>query len=127
MAARNTGNPLRLYLLGGLFLFWCALICLRLFYLQVFRYGDFEQRAQHQQQRTIDVSAKRGNIYDRAGNELAMSVQVDSAFAVPSEMPDLPGTSRWSAASRAAMRALRWRTAGRIRPSAGSLEKPTPM
>ena len=92
MAARNTGNPLRLYLLGGLFLFWCALICFRLFYLQVFRYGDFEQRAQQQQQRTIDVSAKRGNIYDRAGNELAMSVQVDSAFAVPSEMPDLPGT-----------------------------------
>ena len=92
MTARNQGNPLRLYLLGGLFLFWCAVICFRLLYLQIFRYGDFEQRAQHQQQRTIDVSPKRGVIYDRAGNELAMSVQVDSAFAVPSEMPDLPGT-----------------------------------
>jgi cell division protein FtsI (penicillin-binding protein 3) len=92
VAARNSGNQLRLYLLGGLLLCWCALICLRLVYLQIFRYGDFEQRAQHQQQRTIDVSAKRGIIYDRAGHELAMSVQVDSAFAVPSEMPDLPGT-----------------------------------
>ena len=92
MAARSTGNHLRLYLLGGLLLCWCALICLRLFYLQIFRYGDFELRAQHQQQRTIDVSPKRGIIYDRAGHELAMSVQVDSAFAVPTEMPDLPGT-----------------------------------
>jgi cell division protein FtsI (penicillin-binding protein 3) len=92
VAARSTGNHLRLYLLGGLLLCWCALIGVRLVYLQIFRYGDFEQRAQHQQQRTIDVSPKRGIIYDRAGHELAMSVQVDSAFAVPSEMPDLPGT-----------------------------------
>jgi len=81
-----------MYLLGGFFLFWFVVICFRLVYLQIFRYGDFEQRAQHQQQRTIDVSSKRGIIYDRAGNELAMSVQVDSAFAVPSEIPDLPQT-----------------------------------
>src|SRR3974390_3940268 len=89
MAAR-TANNLRLYILSGCLLFWCALICLRLIYLQIFRYGDFEQRAQHQQQRTIEVSPKRGIIYDRAGHELAMSIQVDSAFAVPSEIPDLP-------------------------------------
>src|SRR6516225_6624073 len=91
MSAART-DKFRLYLLGGALVFWCAVICLRLVYLQVFRYGDFEQRAQRQQQRTIDVSAKRGIIYDRHGNELAMSIQVDSAFAVPSEMPDLPGT-----------------------------------
>ena len=30
--------------------------------------------------------------YDRAGRELAMSVSVDSAFAVPTEIPDLAGT-----------------------------------
>ena len=88
----RTSDKLRLYLLGGGLIFWCAIICLRLVYLQVFRYGDFEQRAQHQQQRAIDVSAKRGIIYDRHGNELAMSIQVDSAFAVPSEIPDLADT-----------------------------------
>ena len=82
----------RLYLLGGILFFWCCVICLRLVWLQVFRYGDFEQRAQHQQQRTFEVSAKRGIIYDRSGHELAMSIQVDSAFAVPSEIPDLPNT-----------------------------------
>ena len=85
----STGNH-RLYLLGGLLLLWCAVICLRLVYLQIFRYGDFQQRADHQQQRAVNVSAKRGIIYDRQGNALAMSIMVDSAFAVPSEVPDLP-------------------------------------
>ena len=87
--ARSSANY-RISVLGGLLLLWCCVICLRLVYLQIFRYGDFEQRAQHQQQRTIDVSPKRGIIYDRGGHELAMSMLVDSAFAVPTEIPDLP-------------------------------------
>ncbi|MGA9470834.1 MAG: penicillin-binding protein 2, partial [Terriglobales bacterium] len=66
-----------------------VVICLRLVYLQIFCYGDFERRAQHQQQRSFELSAKRGVIYDRAGHELAMSIQVESAFLVPSETPDL--------------------------------------
>jgi cell division protein FtsI (penicillin-binding protein 3) len=87
-STRTAGNH-RLYLLGGVMLFWCAIICLRLVYLQIFCYGDFQQRAEHQQQRSVNVSAKRGIIYDRQGNELAMSIMVDSAFAVPTEVPDL--------------------------------------
>jgi cell division protein FtsI (penicillin-binding protein 3) len=84
--ARNS-TKLRLYLLAGLFVLWSCGICTRLVYLQIFRYGTFEQRAQHQQQRTEEVSARRGIIYDRYGNELAMSINVDSIFAVPTEMP----------------------------------------
>ena len=90
-SSRNVTDS-RLYLLGAVLILWCAAICLRLVYLQIFRYGSFEQRAQHQQQRTVEVSARRGIIYDRAGHELAMSVAVDSAFAVPTEIPDLAGT-----------------------------------
>jgi len=89
--ARHETNR-RLYLLSAILILWCSFICLRLVYLQVFRYGDFEQRAQRQQQRTTDVAAKRGIIYDRAGRELAMSISVDSAFAVPTEIPDLTQT-----------------------------------
>jgi cell division protein FtsI (penicillin-binding protein 3) len=69
---------------------WCAAICGRLVYLQVFSYGKFVAQAAHQQQRAIPLTAKRGIIYDRAGRELAMSVLVDSAFAVPTEVKDLP-------------------------------------
>ena len=79
-------------MLAGMLLLWCGVISFRLVYLQIFRYGDFQQRAEHQQQRSIDVSPKRGIIYDRQGRELAMSIQVDSAFAVPTEAPDLPNT-----------------------------------
>jgi cell division protein FtsI (penicillin-binding protein 3) len=71
---------------------WLLTICVRLVYLQIFCYGDFERRAQHQQQRSFELSPKRGVIYDRAGRELAMSIQVDSAFVVPSETPDLANT-----------------------------------
>jgi cell division protein FtsI (penicillin-binding protein 3) len=86
----NLGKHSRLYLLGGMFLFWCVAICGRLVYLQIFCYGSFVKQAEHQQQREIPLSPKRGVIYDRAGHELAMSVLVDSAFAVPSEVKDLP-------------------------------------
>ncbi|MGD1023927.1 MAG: penicillin-binding protein [Candidatus Sulfotelmatobacter sp.] len=86
----SLGKNSRLYLLGGMLLFWCVAICGRLVYLQIFRYGSFVKQAEHQQQREIPLSPKRGVIYDRAGHELAMSVLVDSAFAVPTEVKDLP-------------------------------------
>jgi cell division protein FtsI (penicillin-binding protein 3) len=94
VASNSTRNlsDTRLYVLGAVLILWCSAICLRLVYLQIFRYGSFEQRAQHQQQRTVEVSARRGIIYDRAGRELAMSVSVDSVFAVPTEIPNLAQT-----------------------------------
>ena len=84
------GKNSRLYLLGAILLLWFVAICGRLVYLQIFSYGKFVKQAGHQQQRAIPLAAKRGIIYDRAGRELAMSVMVDSAFAVPSEVKDLP-------------------------------------
>ena len=61
--------------------------------LQVVKYGDFVQRAQRQQNRTIPVEPRRGNIYDRNGYPLAMSIDVDSVFAVPSEVHDQETTA----------------------------------
>ena len=94
MAASNSSNSsrFRLYSLTGILCLWLVVICLRLVYLQIFCYGDFERRAMHQQQRSFDLSPRRGIIYDRAGHELAMSIQVDSAFIVPTETPDLANT-----------------------------------
>ena len=86
------GNPLnprqRLLIFAGILVLWLLIICARLVYLQIFSYGDFVQRAGRQQQRTIDVAPSRGIIYDRSGHELAMSVAVDSIYAVPSDIPD---------------------------------------
>src|ERR1700727_156762 len=93
MAAKDSsgmGKNSRLYLLGAMLLLWCVAICGRLVFLQIFSYGKFVKQAGHQQQRAIPLAAKRGVIYDLAGHELAMSVLVDSAFAVPTEVKDLP-------------------------------------
>jgi cell division protein FtsI (penicillin-binding protein 3) len=89
MAQTNQNGNKRLYILLGFLLFWFLVICGRLVWLQIINYGDYTQRAAKQQQRSIEVSPVRGNIYDRRGNELAMTVSVDSVFAVPSEVPDI--------------------------------------
>ena len=92
-AAPANGAKKRLYLFGVLLFLWLLAVCFRLTYLQIIKYGDFVVRAQRQQQRTIEVSPRRGIIYDRNGHELAMSVNVDSVFAVPSEIPDQASTA----------------------------------
>src|SRR5438309_419159 len=94
MAQTNQIANRRLYILLGFLLFWFLVICGRLVWLQIINYGDYTQRAAKQQQRSIEVSPVRGNIYDRRGNELAMTVNVDSVFAVPSEVPDVHSTAQ---------------------------------
>ena len=78
----------RLLMVAGLAFFWVAAVFLRLGYLQLFEHAEYLARAQRQQQRTIEITPKRGAIYDRNMHPLAMSTQVDSAFAVPSEIGD---------------------------------------
>jgi cell division protein FtsI (penicillin-binding protein 3) len=89
----SSDSTRRLYALSGILVLWIGAIGFRLADLEVLHYGDLTQRAQRQQQRTIEVSPRRGIIYDRQGRELAMSVMVDSIFAVPAEIPDQASTA----------------------------------
>jgi cell division protein FtsI (penicillin-binding protein 3) len=75
------------------FIFWTAAIVVRLLWLQVVRHGDFVERAARQQQRTFEVSPRRGVLYDRNLKELAMTVLVDSIYAVPSELGENRGST----------------------------------
>ncbi len=88
---RNSTNT-RLYLLAAALVFGAVASACVWSTCKSFVTEALNKRANHQQQRTEEVSAKRGIIYDRAGRELAMSIAVDSAFAVPTEIPDLAGT-----------------------------------
>jgi cell division protein FtsI (penicillin-binding protein 3) len=78
----------RLLIIAGVAFLWMGAVVGRLTYLQLFRHSEYLSRAQRQQQRTIEITPKRGAIYDRNGSPLAMSIQVDSAFGVTSEIPD---------------------------------------
>src|ERR1700687_3132435 len=83
----------RLIKFGGFLFVWAVIIVMRLTVLQVLHYREWVQRAERQQQRTVEISPQRGIIYDRNGQELAMTVQVESVFAVPSEVPDQKTTA----------------------------------
>jgi cell division protein FtsI (penicillin-binding protein 3) len=83
--------PIRRIRFAYVALFFCAwtvLIAVRLGWLQVVRHSDFVHRAALQQQRTFEVAPRRGMLYDRNLRELAVTVQVDSVYAVPSELGD---------------------------------------
>ena len=95
LANRNRGTHtgqslprLRYWLVCLGLLVWATLIVSRLFLLQVVRHSEFVEKAQKQQQYTFKVAPRRGVLYDRNLRELAMTVQADSVFAVPSEIDD---------------------------------------
>ena len=78
----------RSLLLAGLFVFWVLAIILRLYDLQIIQYVQLLSRADRQQQRTVEIAPKRGIVYDRNMHPLAMSLAVNSVYAVPSNIPD---------------------------------------
>jgi cell division protein FtsI (penicillin-binding protein 3) len=70
------------------FCLWTVAIGLRLVWVQIVRHGDYQHIAAMQQSRTFEVAPRRGVLYDRNLRQLAMTVLVDSVYAVPSEIGD---------------------------------------
>ncbi len=101
-ANRNRSNlpraiPLRkarFWIVCLFFAVWAAVISGRLFMLQIVRHQEYMDRAQKQQQRTFEVAPRRGILYDRNLHELAMTVQADSIYAVPTEIDDKASVAR---------------------------------
>ena len=78
----------RLLLVSSLMLIAIVAVVGRLGYLQLLRHSEYLARAARQQQRIIEITPKRGSVYDRNMDPLAMSIPVDSVFAVPMEVGD---------------------------------------
>ena len=58
----------------------------RVTYLQVFLSGWLRKSAESQRFRAVPVLPRRGTIYDRLGNELAISIDRDCIYAIPNEV-----------------------------------------
>ncbi|HEX4031879.1 MAG TPA: penicillin-binding protein [Terracidiphilus sp.] len=84
----------RFWLICLFFFLWACVIAGRLFWLQIVRHQEYMERADRQQQRTIEIAPRRGILYDRNLRELAMTVLVDSIYADPSEIDDKPAAAR---------------------------------
>lgn len=85
---RKVSNT-RLSWLAGFVLLWALAIFAQLINLQVLHHSDYARQAQSQQVRTVEIPAPRGDIFDRNGQTLAMSVEVDTVFVNPMRLPDL--------------------------------------
>jgi cell division protein FtsI (penicillin-binding protein 3) len=84
----------RLALLAAAVAFGFAALALRCLDLQVLRAASLVSLANAQHDREITLDPRRGPILDRNGNELAMSLEVDSVYADPSEIEDAGAAAR---------------------------------
>ncbi len=72
-----------------LFIFFTCvlfLLVIRLTWVQFVHGDEFRQKALEARLREVPVEAKRGTIYDRNGNKLAISISADSVYALPPEV-----------------------------------------
>jgi cell division protein FtsI (penicillin-binding protein 3) len=77
------------------FLFFCfPFLFLRIIHLQLVKKDDLSRLASKQHQSIISFTPKRGTIYDAKGNNLAVSIDVDSVYARSSEVKNPSQTAR---------------------------------
>ena len=84
----------RFALLAAGVAFGFAALGLRCLDLQVLRAASLVSLANAQHDREITLDPRRGPILDRNGHELAMSLEVDSVYADPSEIEDAGAAAR---------------------------------
>jgi len=72
---------------------WFFLILLRLIDLQIIRSDEYAKMAKRQQFWKLELNPKRGNIYDRTGRALAISIDTKSLYIIPKEIKDPKRTS----------------------------------
>lgn len=70
-----------------------GLITVKLLWLQVFHAAAYAEQATAQRMRDIELPPRRGTIYDREGEPLAVSVEARTIYASPRQVEDKPGTA----------------------------------
>jgi cell division protein FtsI (penicillin-binding protein 3) len=84
----------RIYLVGIFFIAGLGIILARAYQLQILEQDRLKAIARCGYVGTIKLPPKRGTIYDREGNELALSVEVKSVYAHPNRIKEKGKTAR---------------------------------
>ena len=84
----------RIFLIACVIFFCFILVVARMFQLQVLKKEQLYKLASQQHHVEIPLVPKRGSIYDRRGNEIAVSIEVDSVYADPRKVIDVEKTGR---------------------------------
>src|SRR5436853_3504268 len=84
----------RFLFIVAFFVIWIGIIGVRLVHLQVNQSGWLRERALNQRRDESKSKMLRGSILDRSDRALALSVNVKSLYANPSEIEDLQATAQ---------------------------------
>ncbi len=67
---------------------WAAALLAQIVNLQVLHHEEYAKAARQQQERMVEIRSPRGDIFDRNGQTMAMSVTVDTVYVNPMRAPD---------------------------------------
>ncbi len=81
-------TKIKIYLVLILFIIGFGIVWEKIYNIQILQHGKFLNLSNRQYYRTLSPMPVRGTIYDRAGRELAVSVEADSVYANPLELDD---------------------------------------
>lgn len=82
----NVYSKKRIVLILTFFFFVFLILLFRLIWIQFYKSEFYHQKALENRMRSIPVEPKRGTIFDRNGNELAISASADTLIAIPAEV-----------------------------------------
>lgn len=91
--SRPQGNG-RHILLIVLFSLGFAVVAGRLIWIQTVKAAEYSERAFNQRLRDIELQPRRGTIYDREGEPLAVSIEAKTIYAAPNRIKDKEGVAK---------------------------------
>ncbi|MCL2760022.1 MAG: transpeptidase family protein [Desulfuromonadales bacterium] len=90
---REKWTRLRIRFTGGVFILLFAITIARAFYLQIYDHDRFAKLAEKQYLKVVQLTPYRGTIYDSTNSAFAVTIEMDSLYADPHNIQDIPGTA----------------------------------
>lgn len=94
MARKRPVKDRRLIAVAAVLFLGLLAVSARLFVLQGLEAGHYQQLARQQRDQSIKITPRRGTIFDREGEVLAISEDVTTVYATPYQVKDKPANAK---------------------------------